>query len=89
MPRGIGYGKGKMKVVKKAAKKAVTNKNVSIAGGGGMHQMGPARPTKNKTIKQKVVNYLSTPNAASKAVNKVAKKVARKSLGIKMKKGRE
>jgi hypothetical protein len=89
MPKGRGYTTEKG-IMSKTGKKRITHVNsVPTTGGGGMHQMGPARPTKNKTIKQKVVNYLSTPNAASKAVNKVAKKVARKSLGIKMKKGRE
>lgn len=90
MPKGIGYSTTKGTGNKKTGKHTVTHVNkVPVSGGGGMHQMGAAQKTKKPSLKKKVMKYLSTPTPASKAVNKAAKKIARKSLGIKMKKGRE
>jgi hypothetical protein len=51
MPKGIGYGS----TGKRAAKKAIERKRKAIAGGGGMHQMGPARKTPTLTDKIKKI----------------------------------
>jgi hypothetical protein len=72
--------------LKNVAKKAVERREKAIAGGGGMHQMGPARKTKKPSLKERAVKFLSKPTTASKAANKVAGRIARKSLGIKLKK---